>query len=178
MRYISHSDIIHTQKNTINLPGISILHINDKKRYDKYVGILDQYDDEFVKEHDLLEIEEVRPYLSLGDTQTKETNSERYNRIMKGSNKYHVILENRVPVGSIIMHLIREVNTIAISSIYVAPEYRGKSIGKYAIETMKSKYKQKKYVTCLLSVLSTNKAFDLYKSLGFKTWNYDMYCRL
>jgi ribosomal protein S18 acetylase RimI-like enzyme len=62
-----------------------------------------------------------------------------------------------------------------LNDVYVAPEFRGKGIGKRLTTECLSRMKTKGFETVRLNVLPENKiAIRLYEKLGFKTFMYGM----
>ncbi|MCP4394366.1 MAG: GNAT family N-acetyltransferase [Alphaproteobacteria bacterium] len=178
MRYIQHTDIVHSQSSSTDPSKISVVLINDKKKFDQYSTILDQYDDDFMEEHDKLIPSEVKPYIDLDDTTSIETDRDRYNRILKGAHDYYVILVEGDVAGMIVVQLMRKANTIYLSTLYIRQEYRRAGVAQIAMNAVFDIYKKKKYKVCLLHTLSQNDAVKLYKKMDFETWGLDMYRQL
>lgn len=62
-----------------------------------------------------------------------------------------------------------------LTELYVAPEYRGKNLGKLLIQAVESYFIEKKCTVIVLEVLAVNhQAYEFYKRSGYKDRDYTM----
>ncbi|MDQ0782963.1 N-acetyltransferase [Chryseobacterium sp. W4I1] len=86
-------------------------------------------------------------------------------RILYQFDKAHIILLNNEPVG--LLKIDKVENKTEVMQLQIDPSQQGKGLGKMILtDILEEASKDKKTVT--LSVLKTNKAQNLYASLGFK----------
>ncbi|WP_242158502.1 GNAT family N-acetyltransferase [Aestuariivivens sediminis] len=79
---------------------------------------------------------------------------------------YFLLYYDMIPVGYIAIQ--KHVDTLFLSKIYVLSRYRGKKIGKTALEFIEVKAKNQRLKTITLTVNKNNcNAINAYKKLGF-----------
>jgi len=93
-------------------------------------------------------------------------------RILYQFDKAHIILLNNEPAG--LLKISRAEDKTEVLQLQIDPKQQGKGLGK-TILTGILKEASAEGKTVSLSVLKTNKAQNLYKSLGFKIVNEDDY---
>lgn len=81
--------------------------------------------------------------------------------------EYFIIIYNNIPVGYI--SIKKETGALFLSKIYVLSSYRGKKIGKYAMQFVENKAKtyKLKHIRLTVNINNTN-SIKAYEKLGFK----------
>ncbi|MEI3790112.1 MULTISPECIES: GNAT family N-acetyltransferase [unclassified Chryseobacterium] len=93
-------------------------------------------------------------------------------RILYQFEKAHIILLNNEPAG--LLKISKAEDKTEVLQLQIDPSQQGKGLGKTILtDILKEASAEEKIVS--LSVLKTNKAQNLYKSLGFKVVDEDEY---
>jgi ribosomal protein S18 acetylase RimI-like enzyme len=106
----------------------------------------------------------------------REFSLARLEQDLKDENRaYYIIRREGLPIGFVKLNHhsnlpdLPKAEGSELEKIYVLPSYKGKGVGKFAIEAINSIVKEKAKKIFFLCVIDTNiKAIAFYKKLGFK----------
>ncbi|MEC5158814.1 GNAT family N-acetyltransferase [Chryseobacterium sp. MP_3.2] len=88
---------------------------------------------------------------------------------------YFIVNENSTPAGFIGYENHYEPKTTKLHRIYLLEEFKGKGLGKKAIDFLKGKVSTAGDKQIILNVNKNNSAKEIYESQGFTVYNEDIF---
>ena len=85
--------------------------------------------------------------------------------------QYYLILNDTLPAGFLGFEHHYEENTTKLHRVYLLEEYKGKGVGKLALQFLNEKVKETENSRIILNVNKDNPAKKIYESQGFKVYH-------